>query len=300
MSNSSSIDNLKLARYEWSVMFDYHIHPNYSIDAEGGIEEYCEEALRKGLKEIAFTTHLDTDTIAGDCYVNVRGKKVSTRSSVWLEDYEESIKSADDEYRDRGLRVRLGVEVDYIHDVDGSLPENFHSTDFDIILGSMHLIDHTAISATGRAEVVFKNYSMEEIGNKYYTLLQEAVESDLFDIVAHIDLYRRFGQGFYGEGIREIWKPHITNFANAMRQHNVGFEINTSPLRRGQQQPMPESEIIEELRKQGVEKITVGSDAHQPQDVGADFDRAYELLKKIGFENISQFEKRKISNFAIP
>ncbi|MHA1290154.1 MAG: PHP domain-containing protein, partial [Candidatus Thorarchaeota archaeon] len=99
-------------------MFDYHIHPNYSIDAEGSIEEYCEEALRKGLKEIAFTTHLDTNSIADDCYVNIRGKKVSTRSSVWLEDYEASIKSADDKYQERGLRVRLGVEVDYIPEID--------------------------------------------------------------------------------------------------------------------------------------------------------------------------------------
>jgi len=281
-------------------MFDYHIHPNYSIDAEGSIEEFCEMALSKGLQEIAFTTHLDTDNAGDDCFVNVKGKRVSTRSSVWLEDYEASIRSADDEYREKGLRVRLGVEVDYIREIDGALPENFHSTDFDIILGSMHLIDHIAISATGRAEAAFKKYSMEELGNKYYTLLQEAVESDLFDIVAHIDLYRRFGLEFYGEGIREIWRPHITSFAEAMKRHNVGFEINTSPLRKGQQQPMPEAAIVEELRKQGVTTVTVGSDAHQPQDVGSDLDRAYELLRNVGFTGISQFEKRKVRSFTIP
>ena len=280
-------------------MFDYHIHPNYSIDAEGSIEEYCEEALRKGLKEIAFTTHLDTDSIADDCYVNVRGKTVRTRSSVWLEDYEASIKSADDEYRGRGLRVRLGVEVDYIPEIDGSLPETFHSTDFDIILGSMHLIDHIAISDT-RADQAFKKYTIEELGHHYYTQLQEAVESDLFDIVAHIDLYRRFGQAYYGDGIRDIWKPHIADLAKAMNRHNVGFEVNTSALRKGQNQPMPEFAIVKELKEYGIEIVTVGSDAHQPQDVGAGIDRAYDLLKEAGFTNISQFEKRSVSNFVIP
>ncbi|MGY5873054.1 MAG: histidinol-phosphatase [Candidatus Thorarchaeota archaeon] len=280
-------------------MFDYHIHPNYSIDAEGSIEEYCEEALRKGLKEIAFTTHLDTDSIADDCYVNVRGKRVSTRSSIWLEDYEASIRSADDEYQEKGLRVRLGVEVDYIPEIDGSLPENFHSIDFDIILGSMHLIDHIAIS-DGRADQVFKKYTIDELGYKYYSHLQEAVESNLFDIVAHIDLYRRYGQTYYGDEIREIWKPHISNLANAMNRHNVGFEVNTSALRKGQNQPMPEFDIVKELKEQGIEIVTVGSDAHQPKDVGAGIEQAYKLLRDAGFTNISQFEKRNVHQITIP
>jgi histidinol-phosphatase (PHP family) len=273
-------------------MFDYHVHPNYSIDAEGSIEEFCKIALERGLQEIAFTTHLDTDKQGDDCFVNVKGRRVDTRSSVWLEDYEASIRSADDEYKERGLRVRLGVEVDYIQDIDGSLPERFHSTDFDIILGSVHLIDHIAISAKGRAANAFKKYSMEDLGEKYYTHIMEAVESDLFDILAHIDLYRRYGQTFYGDGIREIWKPHIADLADAMKRHNMGFEVNTSPLRRGQTQPMPDVEIIRELKNEGVSIVTTGSDAHCPQDVGAGIERAIQLLRDSGFSNISQFEKR--------
>ncbi len=280
-------------------MFDYHVHPNYSIDAEGSIEEFCEMALERGLQEIAFTTHLDTDNAGDDCYVNVKGKRVDTRSSEWLEDYEDSIRSADDEYKERGLRVRLGVEVDYIQDIDGSLPERFYSTDFDIILGSVHLIDHIAISAKGRAEKAFKKYSMEELGEKYYTHIMEAVESDLFDILAHIDLYRRYGQTFYGDGIREIWKPHIADLANAMKRHNMGFEVNTSPLRKGQTQPMPDVNIINALKDRGVSIVTIGSDAHCPQDVGADINGAIQLLRDSGFSNISQFEKRTAHKQAI-
>ncbi len=280
-------------------MFDYHIHPNYSIDAEGSIEEFCEMALERGLQEIAFTTHLDTDNAGDDCYVNVKGKRVDTRSSIWLEDYEASIKSADDEYKERGLRVRLGVEVDYIQDIDGSLPERFYSTDFDIILGSVHLIDHIAISAKDRAEGAFKKYSMEELGEKYYTHIMEAVESDLFDILAHIDLYRRYGQTFYGDGIREIWKPHIADLADAMKRHNMGFEVNTSPLRKGQTQPMPDVNIINALKDRGVSIVTTGSDAHCPQDVGADIERTIQLLRESGFSYISQFEKRTAHKQAI-
>jgi histidinol-phosphatase (PHP family) len=280
-------------------MFDYHIHPNNSIDAEGSIEEHCEEALRKGLREIAFTTHLDTDILADDNYVNVKGKRVDTRSSAWLEDYEVSIKSADDEYKEKGLRVRLGVEVDYIPEIDGALPENFHSTDFDIILGSMHLIDHIPISDR-RAEQAFKNYKMEELGHEYFSHLQEAVESDLFDILAHIDIYRRYGQTYYGDEIRDIWRSHISDLANVMKKHNVGFEVNTSALRRGQSQPMPEVSIINELKREGVSTVTVGSDAHRPKDIGSHFETAIDVLTVAGFSHISLFEKRRILKQKIP
>ena len=299
MSVSSSIDNLKLMAYEGRMMFDYHVHPNYSLDAEGNIEEFCEEALKKGLKEIAFTTHLDTDILADDCYVLARGKRINTRSSVWLEDYEACIREADDKYKHEGLRVRLGVEVDYIKEIDGALPERFYSTQFDIILGSMHLIDHIAIS-DHRANQAFERYAMEELAYKYYSHLQGAIESDLFDILAHIDLYRRYGQAYYGDGIRDVWKPHISDLANAMKRHNVGFEVNTSPLRKGQNQPMPEVSIINELNMEGVSTVTVGSDAHKPQDVGSDFITAFKMLREVGFSHISLFEKRKICKQKIP
>jgi len=296
---SSPIDSLILNRKDDLIMFDYHIHPNYSIDAEGSIEEFCQVALEKGLKEIAFTTHLDTDTMTDDCIVNVRGKSVSTRSSLWLEDYEANIRAADDKYRDQGLRVRLGVEVDYIHEIDGALPENFYSTEFDIILGSMHLIDHIAISASDRADMAFNRYSIEEIGTKYYSDLQNAIESGLFDIIAHIDLYRRHGLNFYGASVREIWKPHIVSLAAAMKRNNVGFEINTSPLRRGQNQPMPEEQIVRELHNQGITIVTIGSDAHEPSFVGANIEDALKLLRECGFSEVSLFEKRDVRTHSI-
>ncbi|RDE15710.1 MAG: hypothetical protein C4K48_03315 [Candidatus Thorarchaeota archaeon] len=280
-------------------MHDYHVHPNYSIDAEGSVEDFCEAALQRGLKEIAFTTHLDTDMTTDDCHVVVRGKRMDTLSGEWLENYEATIRAAHDTYKEKGLRVLLGIEVDYIDDLESLLPEQFYSADFDIILGSTHLINHGAISAGDRAEDTFKRYSMEELGEVYYAHLLRAIETGLFDIMAHLDLYRRFGQGFYGEGILNIWKPYLKDLANAMKRHNVGFEVNTSPLRTGQDDPMPEEGIIRALRKAGVLNVTTGSDAHRPSDVGAGIVEVTDLLKKVGYSTITTFNHRRPRNLKI-
>ena len=274
-------------------MYDYHVHPDYSIDAEGSVEDFCEAALQRGLQEIAFTTHLDTDMTTDDCHVVVRGKRVDTLSGEWLENYEATIRAAHDTYKEKGLQVLLGVEVDYIDDLESLLPEQFYSADFDIVLGSTHLINHSAISAGDRAEDTFKRYSLEELGEVYYTRLLRAIETGLFDIMAHLDLYRRFGEVFYGEGIRDIWKPYLKDLADGMKRHNVGFEVNTSPLRAGHDDPMPEENIIRALKRAGVSNVTTGSDAHRPSDVGAGIVEVTHLLKKVGYSTITTFNHRK-------
>ncbi|MHA2321858.1 MAG: PHP domain-containing protein [Candidatus Thorarchaeota archaeon] len=207
-------------------MFDYHIHPNYSIDAEGEIEEFCKAALDVGLKEIAFTTHLDTDRVAEDCYVNVKGERVDIASSVWFEDYESTIRAAGYRYEDLGLRVILGVEVDCFPGVQSALPEKFFSTDFDLIIGSVHLIDHIAISANGRAEEAFRKYSIDDLGERYYSILLDSIDLEIFDVLAHIDLYRRYGADFYGDSIHDLWKPHLEELSRKMlsRAHHKCFE----------------------------------------------------------------------------
>jgi histidinol-phosphatase (PHP family) len=280
-------------------MFDYHVHPDYSIDAEGCVEEHCKAALQKGISEIAFTTHLDTDTSTEDCYVMVNGKGMDTLSGEWLEDYEASVRVAGDKYEEFGLKVLLGVEVDYIPGVEGILPEQFYDTEFDIVLGSAHLVDHIAISAGNRASEAFKRYSMEELGDRYYSLIIEAINTGLFDIMSHLDLYRRFGQVYYGDGIRDVWMPYLRDLAWAMMRHKVGFEINTSPLRRGQGEPMPAESIIRALREEGIKTVTVGSDAHAPTDVGAGVETALHLLQKIGFRSITRFEHRRPVDYDI-
>lgn len=273
-------------------MFDYHVHPDYSIDAEGSIEEHCEAALLRGLKEIAFTTHLDTDTETDDCHVMVNGRKMDTLSGEWLEDYEQSIRAAGDKYEEMGLKVLLGVEVDYISGIEEILPQQFYDTEFDIVLGSAHLVNHIAISDADRAPLAFKKYTKKELGEKYYLLLIEAVNTGLFDIIAHLDLYRRFGQLYYGEGIQDIWKPYLGDLTKAMKKHKVGFEVNTSPLRRGQDEPLPTKSILNALREAGMTTVTIGSDAHSPTEVGAGIESALHILRQLGFRSITRFDLR--------
>ena len=41
------------------VLYDYHMHSEISPDAHFPMEEMCDSAVKKGLKEIAFTDHYE-------------------------------------------------------------------------------------------------------------------------------------------------------------------------------------------------------------------------------------------------
>ena len=272
-------------------MIDLHLHPNYSIDAEGSISDFCEAAIENKLQTICFTTHLDTGPGRNDCYVRVNGVEVHVLTDAWLEDYESSIRLADETY-DK-LQVLLGVEVDLYPGVAQNLPERFHDTDFDLIIGSVHLMDGYAISLEDEANEIFKKHDLRELGEHYFSLLLDSMDLGLYDIIGHIDIYRRYGEKYYGTGIHSLWRPHITDLVKSMKKHQVGFEVNTSTWRKGLKEPMPESEIIQELIQRGIENITLGSDAHSPSQIGYGIDKAIELVKNYGINELTVYKQRK-------
>ncbi len=261
-----------------SVMIDYHIHPNYSFDAQGSIEEFCEVAIQKGMREIAFTTHVDTDPATNDCFIRVKGEAIDVQSDKWIEDYESTIRSAGQKYAEDGLIVLMGAELDIYPGVCSNLPERFLSTDWDLIIGSMHLIDHLALSKKEDAELIYSRYDLEDLGQLYFSILEETIETSLVNVLGHLDLYRRYGEECFGESINEVWKPHIDTLARRMKKYNVGFEINTSSWRKGQLEPHPSKELIHNLVARGVDVITVGSDAHHPDIIGDGIEKAIALL----------------------
>ena len=57
--------------------------------------------------------------------------------------------------------------------------------------------------------------------------------------------------------------------------------------------PNPHEDILKRYRELGGEIVTIGSDAHAPERIAADFDRACSILKKCGFRYHAIFRKRK-------
>ena len=53
----------------------------------------------------------------------------------------------------------------------------------------------------------------------------------------------------------------------------------------------PHPDLLAACRERGV-PVTLASDAHSPQLVGRDFDRAVQLLRSVGYDTVTIFEQR--------
>lgn len=264
---------------------DYHVHPGYSIDAEDvNILDYCRQALLLGLKEICFTPHLEVDPVRRhrDWFVRLKGKLHPMEDTTWLDHYLMEIEEARRQLNGKGLVVKAGLEVGYQPGCEKTIEKILNTYPFDFVLGSIHCLRHQSISSWHESRSYFSCHTLEEVCREYFLALKEAVQSNLFDCIGHVDLYRRYGEFFWGTDIKKAHEGFIEPIFEEMARRNIGLEINTSSLRRGLADFHPSEEILLLAQRCGIKIFTVGSDAHRLEDLGASIDKAVMKLKKMG------------------
>jgi histidinol-phosphatase (PHP family) len=83
----------------------------------------------------------------------------------------------------------------------------------------------------------------------------------------------------------------VSQFLETVKAHDVAIELNTAGLRKECREIYPSRHYLEMAHEIGV-AITFGSDAHAPNEVGADFDQAIELAKSVGYRSTRVFTQR--------
>ena len=106
--------------------------------------------------------------------------------------------------------------------------------------------------------------------------------------MGHVDLVKKFGHR-----ASEDMTDEVKETAKVFKECGVAVEINTAGLRKQCKETYPTLDHLKIYCKAGI-PLTLGSDAHQPEHVGMDFDKAAELAKKAGYKEYSVFKKRKI------
>jgi histidinol-phosphatase (PHP family) len=260
---------------------DFHVHPDYSLDAKGTLVEYCQRAIEIGLKRICFTTHYDADPERKeiDYFFRVDGKMVPlTRKAV--NRYLDDVKRAKEKYAPLGLEVLGGLEVDYAPHIENNLRKELSNFELDYILGAVHCMEHIAITSHLEAEEYFKRKTVKELCKEYYQTVIQAAESGLFDCVAHLDCYRKYGLAFYGEEIMTAHRAFIKPALSSLVRNKIGIEINTAVRRKGQKEFYPSKEILNLVKDFGIKIVALGSDAHKVEDLGKDLKEAFSLAQE--------------------
>jgi histidinol-phosphatase (PHP family) len=257
------------------VIVDYHLHLrnereeiDHTVEA---VERFVEVAAGRGLDEIGFSEHV--------YYFR------QTRS-LWTVPYQtercvhdlDSYCGAVTDAKRRGLPVKLGLEVDYVQGREEETRELLAAYPWDYLLGSVHFIDGHGID--GPPPLV-EAVGVEETWRRYEATLRAAAESGLFDTLAHPDLVKMFGPR-----LEWAWSDLIQAL------DGVCLEVSSAGLHKRHGRLYPEPALLAAARAQDV-PITLASDAHSPQNVGRDLDRAVDHARAAGYDTVTVFDQRR-------
>lgn len=256
---------------------DYHIHSNFSLDCTTDMEDIIISAIKKNIKEIAFTDHIDFD------YPGLNNFLIDT------ENYVNKIKEYNIKYRNE-INILCGIEIGLQPHVKKDIKNIVDKYLFDFIIGSIHVVDK--LDLYNGDFFVGKNQK-----NSYLRYFENVVENinvyDEFDVLGHIDYIIRYGDFEIKKLSYTDYNDIIDTILKTLINKGKGIELNTSGFRYGLNQTHPQLDILKRYKNLGGEIITVGSDSHSCNTLCSNFEEAYEILKLAGFSRITLFKNRK-------
>ena len=265
---------------------DYHLHTYLCGHATGEAEEYVLAAIRAGLPEIGFSEHVPM---------------------YWLPERERDPEIAMPEDRFEGyvrrvldlrarypeLRIRLGVEADYIRGAERELEDLLAPYPWDYVYGSVHYVGDWGFDNPAFAHR-YAEWDIDALYRAYFELVREAARTGLFDVIGHLDVIKKWGHRTTASPV-ELYREVAAELA----QQDVVVEANTAGYRKPVRELYPSPPLLRELLLQGV-SFTLGSDAHSPEEVGYRFGDAVGELYAAGCRSLVRFERRRRGAVQLP
>ena len=253
---------------------DYHTHTHYSFDGMGDPEEMCRRAVELGLQELAFTDHMDIFTVHSYDYIlNCR------------ELYPELL-ACREKWADK-LRVVIGAELGQPMAnpaaADAFLQDH---PELDFVIGSIHQMENDL-------DVYYYNFRRRDprdVYNHYLDWLLDLAENYDYDVIGHITYPLRYIEGDAGIPVDTAkYRDMIADIFKAVIARGKGIELNTSGYRQTYGKPFPDGTLLKLYRDLGGKILTLGSDAHRPEDVAGGIAEGAALARSVGFDRICYY-----------
>ena len=251
------------------MIFDTHMHTEFSFDSNEKLENILTEAKRKNLGVIT-TEHKDLNNIELDGFP----------IDFDAEEYFKRYKPFRSEHYLIGIEI--GLDRDYIKELK-SVQEAF---EFDMVIGSLHTMNKNSLSSRN----YYKGRDYREFYRTYLAYAKEMVlDNPYINALAHLDYPTRYS-GFPNLKYDEV-KKEFDELFKVMLENEVSLELNLKRPLEGDVLTSFRS-IFTGYKDMGGEAITLASDAHIAEDIGRNFEDALRLMDDIGLE-ICYYKERK-------
>ena len=268
-------------------LFDTHNHSQFSFDGKRTtVESSASSAFKKGLAGICFTDHYDffvpvdencTETIQPqDFDIEAQQLEIERVQSLYGNEF----------------RVLKGIEVGISEESREEMGRVMSLYSFDQIIASVHYLE--------KSDPYYGGYFIgkdcrQAYGNYLETIYREAVAMKNFDIIGHYDYVARYAP-YPDDSIR--YRDYADIFDTIFRyliENGKVLEINTKSCTGSKgRKTIIDHNVLLRYKEMGGEIISLGSDSHDAENVGDNFESGAAMLRSLGFRWTSHYEKRQL------
>lgn len=278
------------------MLADYHVHCEFSDDSDYPMADVCADAVGLGLSEICFTDHVDygikpdAEEYRRDpsCAPIVDGQP---STNVDYPAYFRRIEKMKVRFAG-SLRIKAGLELGVqSHRVaqNYALFEAWRD-ELDFVICSIHEVGDLELW-TGDFQ---RGRTQEAYNMAYYEELLRVVETFKdYSVLGHLDLIRRYDQA--GEFPFEKTRDVVAAILERVIADGKGIELNTSSFRYGLLDLQPSCDVLRLYRDLGGQVLTLGSDSHKPEHLGAHIEECHGRLRELGFTEFCTFDRMEPS-----
>ncbi len=242
-----------------------HIHSNYSWDSKMDIDTIAQILVKNNISYGALTDHVELSRESlPDVITKLKARNID-------------IDRINQQYQGK-LTLLKAVEISEPHWYPDQVQKLSQEVELDFIMGSIHSIQKKAESRRER----------EVATHQYYQEILEMIKTDQIDVVGHLDYINRYYKKDYS------LYQQVTDVLNAIKEHHMVIEINTSAERRSHLNVFPSLDKICRY-KLSQNEIIIGTDAHTPNQLIDNLEQAELITKELGLKPVI-YQKRKRIN----
>lgn len=268
-------------------LYDNHNHSQFSFDGgRTSVGKTVNSAIGKGLAGVCFTDHCDffvppmkaqhEEYVPEVFDVEERNAEIDKVNAKCPQDF----------------HVFKGIEIGVQKSERDKIAAHLEKYSFDEIIASVHYLDDTDPFWGGYYEGKTWRYAY---GHYLETLYDEMVWlGDRFDIMGHYDYVTRYAPYPECSILYKDFPDILDSMLRYLAENGKALEINTKTYQdfKGRT-PVLDKNILMRYRELGGEIISLGSDSHDADRVGFNFERTAALVSRCGFRYLAHFDKRK-------
>lgn len=251
---------------------NYHTHTTGS-DGKLKPEELIKLAIKKKFEILGITDH----------YYFPPGFR-NWGNKYYSDKHYKELKNLKKKYKNK-IKVLVNVEFDWLKDYKKWIIKEALRRKYDYRFISVHFIkidkEYIPIDYTKKSfQKMVKNIGgAKKLVKIYYSNLRDAIKTNCFDVVAHMDIIKLWNKNSKYFSENENWyKKEIRKTLKLIKKKNIKIDLNSFGLKNACGEQYPSGWIINEAKKMEI-KFLIGTDAHKPKELEAGLNELKILLK---------------------